>query len=142
MTWRSAVERLGNSCELGGLQPFGSETVELLKAHDQRTPRVGVDAIPRRRLPSGTGLVAVVRAMRSTLSTIDADGRFSTHSPVRRRFCVVREVQARPSMQRCPSHQADDIGARFEVPSSFSLLINTTGVPKYRMVGSAIVCMA
>jgi hypothetical protein len=54
----------------------------------------------------------------------------------------VCEARARPSMHRCPSHQADDIGARFEVPSSFSLLINTTGVPKYRMFGSVTVCMA
>jgi len=36
-------------------------------------------------------------------------------------------------MQRWPSHQAEDIGARFALPSSFSVLIRTTGVPKYRI---------
>lgn len=29
-----------------------------------------------------------------------------------------------------PSHQADDIGARFGEPSSFSVLMIATGVPK------------
>lgn len=44
-------------------------------------------------------------------------------------------------MQRWPSHQADDIGARFALPSSFSVLTRTTGVPKYRIGGSVIVCI-
>jgi hypothetical protein len=33
-------------------------------------------------------------------------------------------------MQHHPIHQADDIGAMFAVPSSFSVEISTTGVPK------------
>jgi len=35
---------------------------------------------------------------------------------------------------------ADDIGARFAVPSAFSVLISTTGVPKYRMLGAIVTC--
>ena len=30
---------------------------------------------------------------------------------------------------------AEDMGARFGVPSSLTVLISTTGVPKYRMAG-------
>jgi hypothetical protein len=33
-----------------------------------------------------------------------------------------------------------DIGARFGVPSAFSVLISTTGVPKYRMLGAVVTC--
>jgi hypothetical protein len=39
-------------------------------------------------------------------------------------------------MQRHPTHQADDIGARFWEPSSLVDPIRTTGVPKYKMAGS------
>jgi len=35
---------------------------------------------------------------------------------------------------------ADDIGARFGVLSAFSVLISTTGVPKYRMLGAIVTC--
>lgn len=52
-------------------------------------------------------------------------------------------LTARCAAARClqPSHQADDIGAMFGVPSSFSVEINATGVRKYRMVGSMVLCM-
>jgi hypothetical protein len=33
-------------------------------------------------------------------------------------------------MQVQPSHQADDIGARFAEPSSFNVEMRATGVPK------------
>jgi hypothetical protein len=33
-------------------------------------------------------------------------------------------------MQRLASHHADDIGAMLKVPSSFSVVIRTTGVPQ------------
>jgi hypothetical protein len=33
-------------------------------------------------------------------------------------------------MQRQPSHQAEDMGARFGLPSALSELTSTTGVPK------------
>jgi hypothetical protein len=39
-------------------------------------------------------------------------------------------------MQRHPTHQADDIGARLNEPSSLVDPIRTTGVPKYRIAGS------
>src|SRR4051794_21731037 len=40
-----------------------------------------------------------------------------------------------------PSQNADDIGARFGDPSSFSVEIRTTGVPKYKMPGSMRACV-
>jgi hypothetical protein len=49
-------------------------------------------------------------------------------------------------MQRQPSQKTEDIGARLDVPSEFSVLLRITGVPMYRMDGStqmlstAIVC--
>jgi hypothetical protein len=45
-------------------------------------------------------------------------------------FSVVLEVALKPRMQRQPSQNADDMGARLAEPSSFALLISTTGVPK------------
>jgi len=45
-------------------------------------------------------------------------------------------------MQLQPSHQAEDIGARFAVPSSLRLEIIATGVPKYKIVGSIVLCMS
>jgi hypothetical protein len=77
----------------------------------------------------------------STADTIASLGRFNTHSPVRNRFCEVFEWVASPSMQRHPSQNAEDIGARLGVPSSLSVLISTTGVPKYKMAGSMRTCM-
>ena len=50
----------------------------------------------------------------------------------------VFERAPKPSMQFCPSHQAEDIGATFGLPSSLSELTRTTGVPKYRMAGSTV----
>jgi hypothetical protein len=44
-------------------------------------------------------------------------------------------------MQLQPSHQTDDMGAMFAVPSSFKVEIRATGVPKYRIVGSMVLCM-
>lgn len=44
-------------------------------------------------------------------------------------------------MQFQPSHQAEDMGVRLVVPSGFTLLSNTTGVPKYRMEGSTLLCI-
>jgi hypothetical protein len=45
-------------------------------------------------------------------------------------FSVVFELRASPSMQRHPTHHADDIGARLNEPSSLDEPIRTTGVPK------------
>jgi len=53
-------------------------------------------------------------------------------------FSVVLELLARPSMQRHPTHHADDIGARLDEPSSLVEPIRTTGVPKYRIAGSIV----
>jgi len=44
-------------------------------------------------------------------------------------------------MQLHPSHQADDMGAMLGEPSSFKVEINATGVPKYKIVGSIVLCM-
>ena len=44
-------------------------------------------------------------------------------------------------MQLQPSHHADDMGARFGEPSGFNELMSATGVPKYRIVGSMVLCM-
>jgi hypothetical protein len=37
-----------------------------------------------------------------------------------------------------PNHQADEIGARFAVPSELRVLMSTTGVPRYKMDGSIV----
>ncbi len=46
-------------------------------------------------------------------------------------------VAGYPITHRHPSQNVDDIGAKFGKPSSFSVLMSTTGVPKYRIAGSA-----
>jgi hypothetical protein len=45
-------------------------------------------------------------------------------------FCGVAERAPKPSMHRQPSHQAEDMGARFALPSGLMELTSTTGVPK------------
>ena len=40
-------------------------------------------------------------------------------------FCGVLLLAPKPSTARHPSHQADDIGARFGEPSSFRVLTST-----------------
>jgi len=45
-------------------------------------------------------------------------------------------------MQRHPSHHADDIGARSQEPSGFTVLMRTTAVPKYRIAGLLVTCIA
>lgn len=49
---------------------------------------------------------------------------------MRIRLSDVLPMEPSPGMQLQPSHQADDMGARFGVPSSFTVEINATGVPK------------
>lgn len=61
---------------------------------------------------------------------MSAEGRLSTHSPVRFMFSVVFEADASPRMQRQPSQNAEDIGARLYDPSELLVLISTTGVPR------------
>jgi hypothetical protein len=46
------------------------------------------------------------------------------------RFIVDWEIAPRPSIHRFPSHQAEDIGAIFDVPSGFWVVMRTTGVPQ------------
>lgn len=38
-------------------------------------------------------------------------------------------------MHRCASHQAEDMGEMLYVPSSFSVMMRTTGVPQYKIAG-------
>jgi hypothetical protein len=45
-------------------------------------------------------------------------------------FCGVADRAPKPSMQRQPNHHAEDIGARFALPSGLRELTSTTGVPK------------
>ena len=75
-----------------------------------------------------------------TDSPIESLARLRTHSFVRRIFCVVLQAAPRPSTQEWPSHHAEDIGAILLVPSSFSDVIRTTGVPQYMMAGEMMVC--
>ncbi|GLW68085.1 hypothetical protein Kpho02_03840 [Kitasatospora phosalacinea] len=50
-------------------------------------------------------------------------------------MCAVCPSTPTPRTITWPRAQADDIGARLKVPSSFSVESSTTGVPKYRMLG-------
>ena len=56
--------------------------------------------------------------------------RLSTASGRSVRFLTVWELAPIPSIAVYPSHQADDIGPRFVLPSGLRELIRTTGVPK------------
>ena len=78
----------------------------------------------------------------STWDTCASDGRLMTHSRVRIRFSDVCPMAPRPSMQLHPSHHAEDIGAMFGEPSSLSVERSATGVPKYRIVGSMVLCIS
>jgi hypothetical protein len=40
-----------------------------------------------------------------------------------------------------PSQKMELIGARLYPPPSFTVLINTTGVPKYKIEGSTVLCI-
>ena len=96
---------------------------------------------PHSRFRSGTGSRPVVIARRSTCSAWACDGRLITHSRDRMRFSEVCPIEPRPSIQLQPNHHADDIGAMFGEPSSLRELMIATGVPKYRIVGSIVLCM-
>jgi hypothetical protein len=43
---------------------------------------------------------------------------------------VLFELMSRPRTQLQPSHHTHEIGAKFDEPSSFEVLVKTTGVPK------------
>ena len=53
-----------------------------------------------------------------------------TSSRVRRRFASEWEARPSPSVAVCPIQKAEEIGARFGVPSSFVVESRTTGVPR------------
>ncbi len=72
----------------------------------------------------------MVNANRSTDDAWESEGRFSTHSRVRNMFCAVLDRAPSPRTARHPSQNADDIGARLAEPSSLTLEMSTTGVPK------------
>ena len=50
--------------------------------------------------------------------------------PSRCKFLVVVEAVANPKTHRHPSQKADDIGARFAPPPSFTEMMRMTGAPK------------
>ena len=73
-------------------------------------------------------------------ATWAGEQRFRTHSPVLMKFTEVFDKDARPRIQRQPSQNADDIGARLGELSSFNILMRTTGVPKCKIDGSLTTC--
>src|ERR1700733_7224599 len=78
----------------------------------------------------GTGSLPVSGASISTFRHRSGAGRFTTHSRWRSMFSAVLVSSSKPSSSVPPSAPKEDIGAKFVVPSSFSELINATGVPK------------
>lgn len=44
-------------------------------------------------------------------------------------------------MHLWPSHQADDMGAKFALPYSLLMEIIVTGVPQYRIAGEMVRCI-
>ena len=83
----------------------------------------------------------MVNANRFTAPTSLTEGRLSAHSPERLIFSVVFENEKMPITQRHPSQNIDEIGAILYDPSSLQVLMITTGVPKYKISGSQILCM-
>jgi hypothetical protein len=94
-----------------------------------------------RFFPSGIGLEPVVKASRLTAETSCTEGRLSTHSPLRMMFSAGFENAEIPIMQRHPSQKIEEMGATLNEPSSLQVVIRTTGVPKYNISGSLILCM-
>ena len=87
-------------------------------------------------------MLPVSRERRFMASTWSIDGRLITHSPVRMMFLAVCETASKPNMQRHPSQKADEMGARLYEPSSLRELLRITGVPRYKMAGSILLCVA
>jgi len=85
---------------------------------------------PRARFASDISCDPVSKAIRSSAATISGSTRFRTISGRSTRFFTVWALVPIPSIAVYPSHHADDIGARFAVPSGLSVLTSTTGVPK------------
>lgn len=46
-----------------------------------------------------------------------------------------------PRMQRWPSQNTDEIAQMLSGPSSFSEVMSTTGVPKYKIAGEMVECV-
>lgn len=90
----------------------------------------------------GMSGVPVVFAMALTWCAISSLGRLRTHCRVRNRLIVVCDTEASPRTHRLPSHQADDIGAMLAVPSSFVVVMRTTGVPQYMIAGVMTECIS
>ena len=72
----------------------------------------------------------VVLASALIWGTRVSHGKLRTHCLVRCKLMVVCDWAAKPSMQRWPSHQAEDMGARFVVPSGFVVEIMMTALPQ------------
>jgi hypothetical protein len=49
-------------------------------------------------------------------------------------------LAVQPRTTRSPSAQADDIGEMLTVASGFIVVMRTTGVPKYKIVGLMMMC--
>ena len=96
---RRLVHRFRNLAEFGALQLFGRQPVELLKAHDQRPPFVGIDAVglsfhhdARMRMHAGDPHLDRRMSPRQTLSScaISCDLRdlgFDLHRTFQRARC-------------------------------------------------------
>jgi hypothetical protein len=62
-------------------------------------------------------------------------------SASRCKFSNVSPLVENPTIHDRLSHHADDMGARLGVPSSLGVLMRTTGVPKYIILGSMTWCI-
>ena len=95
-------------------------------------------AIARCPFPGWMSSVPVVRARAFMCAPMLLEGRVSTNCLVRMRLVVVWESRARPSMQRWPRNQAEDMMVEF----SFSVEIITTMLPQQRIAGDMVLCLA
>lgn len=84
------------------------------------------------------GFCPVRGARASTWRHMSGDGILTTHSGRFSRFLSVLVSVRSPSVIVHPSAQKEEIGARFGVSSSFRELVNATGFPKWRILGSIV----
>jgi len=106
-----------------GLSGVAELVVHILVAiHSLEVSPVYVSAVK-------TLLAPVVQARRFIAVIMSPEARFGTHGFVRRRLAMVWGSGLSPSIQRLAGHRIEDIGAVLKVPSLFSVVIRTTGVP-------------
>lgn len=67
------------------------------------------------------------------LATIFWDGRFRAHFLARNMFYVVCDISSQAQHASMARHHAEDMGQILYVPSSFSVVMSTTGVPHTKL---------